>query len=273
MATVPSTIVVFTEDKKNFPIKYAAVEMKQLFQYGVREMIARGDRIYISLTYSPRSKTLKRKFGNLPVKYMRAKIDKEEEFKILESVVKRYKFNLLSEELEDMERNRIESSAAIPESSGIKRRKRYLELPPSGENVKNIYSSSSDDDDDDDDNDDNEEDEDDDLCSYDSEEICRLLNVANKSSPTVAVAAPTTDLVATSTAAPAAPGGKQGGGSGEGGGQKKKRKNSPTKIILSNPTQTPPVTSDLLSSLLEVGLEILPPPPTSPAPSQSTTEQ
>ncbi|VEN43546.1 unnamed protein product [Callosobruchus maculatus] len=272
MATVPSTIVVFTEDKKNFPIKYAAVVMKQLFQYGVREMVARGDKIYISLTYSPRGKILKRKFGNLPVKYMRAKIDKEEEFKILESVVKRYKFNLLSEELEDMERNRIESSAAIPESSGIKRKKRYLELPPSGENVKNIYSSSSDDHDGDD-NDDNEEDEDDDMCSYDSEEICRLLNVANKSSPTVAVAAPTTDLVATSTAAPAAPGGKRGGGSGEGGGQKKKRKNSPTKIIPSNPTQTPPVTSDLLSSLLEVGLEILPPPPTSPAPSQSTTEQ
>ncbi|VEN57758.1 unnamed protein product [Callosobruchus maculatus] len=111
MATVPSTIVVFTEDKKNFPIKYAAVVMKQLFQYGVRETVARGDKIYISLTYSPRGKTLKRKFGNLPVKYMRAKIDKEEEFKILESVVKRYKFNLLSEELKiwkETESNRLQ---------------------------------------------------------------------------------------------------------------------------------------------------------------------
>ncbi|VEN51836.1 unnamed protein product [Callosobruchus maculatus] len=50
MATVPSTIVVFTEDKKNFPIKYAAVVMKQLFQYGVREMVARGDKIYIHIS-------------------------------------------------------------------------------------------------------------------------------------------------------------------------------------------------------------------------------
>ncbi|VEN51892.1 unnamed protein product [Callosobruchus maculatus] len=186
-------------------------------RYGVREMVARGDKIYISLTYSPRAKTLKRKFGNLPVKYMRAKIDKESEFKILESVVKRHKFNLLSEELEDMERNGIESSAAIPESSGIKRKKT---IPGA----------------------------------------------------TTSVAAPTSDLAATSTAASAAPGGIRGGGSGEGGGQKKKRKNSQTKIIPPDPTQTP-VTSDLLSSLLEVGLEILPPPPTLPAPSQSTTEQ
>ncbi|VEN47571.1 unnamed protein product [Callosobruchus maculatus] len=47
MATVPSTIVVFTEDKKNLPIKYAAVVMKQLFQYGVREVVDHGDKIYI----------------------------------------------------------------------------------------------------------------------------------------------------------------------------------------------------------------------------------
>ncbi|VEN34321.1 unnamed protein product [Callosobruchus maculatus] len=133
MATVPSTIVVFTEDKKNFPIKYAAVVMKHIFQYGVREMVARGDKIYISLTYSPRGKTLKGKFGNLPVKYMRAKIDKEEEFKILESVVKRYKFNLLSEELEDMERNRIESSAAIPDLLVLNGKNDTWSYPPSGE--------------------------------------------------------------------------------------------------------------------------------------------
>ncbi|VEN48679.1 unnamed protein product [Callosobruchus maculatus] len=157
MATVPSTIVVFTEDKKICSgCNKAVVSVSTvIFLYGVREVIARGDKIYISLTYSPRAKTVKRKFENLPVKYMRAKIYKEDEFKILQSVVKRYKLNLLSGELEDMERNRNESSAPIPES-GTKRKKRYLELPPSCENVKNIYSSSSDDDDDDD-----EEDEDD----------------------------------------------------------------------------------------------------------------
>jgi hypothetical protein len=35
---------------------------------------------------------------------MRTKLDNEEEFKMLEKVVKRYKFNLVDEELEEMHR-------------------------------------------------------------------------------------------------------------------------------------------------------------------------
>ncbi|CAH1383414.1 unnamed protein product [Tenebrio molitor] len=104
MATTPCTIVVFTEDKLHFPIKMAKVVIKQLFQYGVKEIREKNDKIFISLSYSPKGLTLKKKFGNLPVRYMRTKLDNEDEFKMLEKVVKRYKFNLVDEDLEEMHR-------------------------------------------------------------------------------------------------------------------------------------------------------------------------
>nr|CAH7768791.1 unnamed protein product [Callosobruchus chinensis] len=109
MTTTPSTIVVFTEDKVNFPTKY-----------GVKDMSISGDRVFISLTYSPRTPTLKRKLGNLPVRYMKVRIDKDEDFKILERVVRRYRFNLLDEQVEDIDNSRIEGG----------KRKFYLQPPP-----------------------------------------------------------------------------------------------------------------------------------------------
>nr|CAI5856030.1 unnamed protein product [Callosobruchus analis] len=119
MATTPSTIVVFTEDKVNFPTKYVMVVMKQLFQYGVKNMETSGDKVFISLSYSPRTATLKRKFGNLPVRYIRVRIDKEQDFKILEKVVRRYHFNLLDEQVEDLDNTRVEGG----------KRKLYLQPP------------------------------------------------------------------------------------------------------------------------------------------------
>nr|CAI5862115.1 unnamed protein product [Callosobruchus analis] len=119
MATTPSTIVVFTEDKVNFPTKYVMVVIKQLFQYGVKNMETSGDKVFISLSYSPRTATLKRKFGNLPVRYMRVRIDKEQDFKILEKVVRRYHFNLLDEQVEDLDNTRVEGG----------KRKLYLQPP------------------------------------------------------------------------------------------------------------------------------------------------
>jgi hypothetical protein len=77
----------------------------------VKEISVKGDKIFIALTYSPRGSTLKRKFGNLPVRYLRTKLEKEEEFKILEKVVRKYKFNLLEEQLDDVrnETTRLET--------------------------------------------------------------------------------------------------------------------------------------------------------------------
>nr|CAI5857599.1 unnamed protein product [Callosobruchus analis] len=51
---------------------------------------------------------------------MRVKIDKEQDFKILEKVVRRYRFNLLDEQVEDLENSRVEGGG---------KRKLYLQPP------------------------------------------------------------------------------------------------------------------------------------------------
>nr|CAI5864052.1 unnamed protein product [Callosobruchus analis] len=76
-----------------------------------------GDKVFISLSYSPRTATLRRKFGNLPVRYMRVRIDKEQDFKILEKVVRRYHFNLLDEQVDDLDNTRWKKENASYTSS------------------------------------------------------------------------------------------------------------------------------------------------------------
>ncbi|CAH1997219.1 unnamed protein product [Acanthoscelides obtectus] len=135
MATTPTTIIVFTEDPVNLPINDLLLVIKELFQYGVREIKASGDKIFVKLTYSPRAATLKRKFGLLPIKYLRTKLDKDAEFQVLERIVKKYRFNLLDEQLEDI--NRQQAIKDRPGTSGggdgggsmQKKRKLYLEPP------------------------------------------------------------------------------------------------------------------------------------------------
>lgn len=68
------------------------------FRYGLKNIKIKKDKIFIHLSYTPAAKTLKQKFGTLPVRYMRVQIENEEEFKILENVVRRYKFNLVAED-------------------------------------------------------------------------------------------------------------------------------------------------------------------------------
>ena len=84
----------------------------------MKEITLREDKVFISLSYSPRAATLKRKFGNLPVRYMRAKIESNEDFKILEKVVKRYKYNLLDEEDE----GRLVGATSQAAIGGVKRK-------------------------------------------------------------------------------------------------------------------------------------------------------
>nr|CAI5838017.1 unnamed protein product [Callosobruchus analis] len=50
---------------------------------------------------------------------MRVRIDKEQDFKILEKVVRRYHFNLLDEQVEDLDNTRVEGG----------KRKLYLQPP------------------------------------------------------------------------------------------------------------------------------------------------
>lgn len=64
------------------------------FRYGVKEISIKGDKIFIHLSYSPRTTTLIRKFGNLPVQYFRAKLENDEQILLFERAVKKYSFNL-----------------------------------------------------------------------------------------------------------------------------------------------------------------------------------
>nr|CAI5838021.1 unnamed protein product [Callosobruchus analis] len=86
-------------------------------RYGVKNMETCGDKVFISLSYSPRTATLRRKFGNLPVRYMRMRMDREQDFKILEKVVRRYHFNLLDEQVDDLDNTRWKKENASYTSS------------------------------------------------------------------------------------------------------------------------------------------------------------
>lgn len=69
-----------------------------LIRYGVKDIILKGDKIFILLSYSPKNTTLKRKFGNLPIKYVRTKLATDEEIEMLGEVTSRYTFNIDDEE-------------------------------------------------------------------------------------------------------------------------------------------------------------------------------
>ncbi|XP_050517955.1 uncharacterized protein LOC126892466 [Diabrotica virgifera virgifera] len=97
MSGVPCTILVSIEDRLNFPTKMALVVIRQLFRYGLRSISLRNDRILIDLVYTPKSTTLSRKFGNLPVKYIRMQINDSNEIGLFEKAMKRYYFDLEEE--------------------------------------------------------------------------------------------------------------------------------------------------------------------------------
>lgn len=55
----------------------------------------------VNLSYSPKVKTLKRKFGSLPITYTRSRVESPEELKILENLIKKFQFNLDKDESPD----------------------------------------------------------------------------------------------------------------------------------------------------------------------------
>lgn len=64
----------------------------------MKEITLKDDQVFIFLTYSPRAITLQKKFGNLPIKYIRAHVENESEMKLFERAVKLYHFDLSEEE-------------------------------------------------------------------------------------------------------------------------------------------------------------------------------
>lgn len=74
-----------------------------MYRYGVKKMSRQNEKIVISLTYSPKNTTMRRKLGNLPVEYRRVNVESDEELALFEELLKNYKFNLREEEEEEEE--------------------------------------------------------------------------------------------------------------------------------------------------------------------------
>ncbi|XP_071055720.1 uncharacterized protein [Onthophagus taurus] len=95
MSTPLCTLLVSSTDMMNVPIKTLHVVCKHLFsRYGLKSVTTRGNCVIIALLYTPKNETLKRKFGNLPVQYMRLGVENETEVQMLASVMHKYVFDL-----------------------------------------------------------------------------------------------------------------------------------------------------------------------------------
>ncbi|XP_050517900.1 uncharacterized protein LOC126892414 [Diabrotica virgifera virgifera] len=137
MAGIPSQLVILTEDPVNSPIETALIIMRELFIFGVKDISLKKDRIFVMLSYTPNSKHLKRKFGNLPIRYMRTKIQSEGEFQKVEGAVKRYRFNQIDDEYEEFEKQQ-----QIQTNAGIKRTL-YIQGTSANKKIKPSTSTSS----------------------------------------------------------------------------------------------------------------------------------
>ncbi|XP_023013519.2 uncharacterized protein [Leptinotarsa decemlineata] len=95
MSTIPTTLIINITNTKMLPVNMAMVVLKQLFRYGVKQIVKKSeDCILVYLKYSPKMVTLTKKFGNLPVKVTRAMAENEKELGFLETAVKRFNFNI-----------------------------------------------------------------------------------------------------------------------------------------------------------------------------------
>lgn len=68
------------------------------FSFGVKEIKNSKGKVIINLSYSPKKETLERKFGNLPIEYVRSFLDTPEEVEVFEKACKRFKFSLPEED-------------------------------------------------------------------------------------------------------------------------------------------------------------------------------
>lgn len=70
----------------------------------------------MSLCYSPKETTLKKKFGNLPVSYVRINADSEEELSMFEQACKRFHFNLSDSETDEEKQSQqqLKTKKSVP---------------------------------------------------------------------------------------------------------------------------------------------------------------
>lgn len=64
-----------------------------IFRYGVKSLILRGSQVHVSLTYTPKTESLSKKFGNLPIDYIRLGLDTPHELDLFEEAMRKFCFN------------------------------------------------------------------------------------------------------------------------------------------------------------------------------------
>lgn len=93
----------------------------------MKELFIKDDKIFICLAYSPKTTTLQKKFGDLPIDYIRMKLDNMEEMKSFNKIMKKYKFNLNDDEDSEPRQSKFTKfDPSASSSAPIKRKKKNV---------------------------------------------------------------------------------------------------------------------------------------------------
>ncbi|XP_030744993.1 uncharacterized protein LOC115874071 [Sitophilus oryzae] len=120
MSTVPCTILLKSKDGHALPSNHLITLCKHLFRFGRKTVEMKGDQVVLKLSYTPKSETMERKLGNLPIAYIRLGVESDEELDILKKYMQIYDFDgnettsvpagALEDEEEEEKKLAIESS-------------------------------------------------------------------------------------------------------------------------------------------------------------------
>ncbi|KAK9738214.1 hypothetical protein QE152_g10037 [Popillia japonica] len=171
MSNIPCTITLKSLDWEQLPPNMLYVVCREIFRFGVKKIHLNNSQVYLyltytpkGLTYTPKGETMKKKLGNLPIQYVRLTSETAEdvEFNLFGLAVKRFKFNIKTdeEELEMLAGEEAVTKKSLPgiemlppqssSSSTSKKRLSLKKAPDEGKKIKileNILIEDNDDDD------------------------------------------------------------------------------------------------------------------------------
>lgn len=181
MSNIPCTITLKSLDWEQLPPNMLYVVCREIFRYviktfsylytciyillyrfGVKKIHLNNSQVYLYLTYTPKGETMKKKLGNLPIQYVRLTSETAEDVELFGLAVKRFKFNIKTdeEELEMLAGEEAVTKKSLPgiemlppqssSSSTSKKRLSLKKAPDEGKKIKileNILIEDNDDDD------------------------------------------------------------------------------------------------------------------------------
>lgn len=98
----------------------------------------------LKLSYSPKTTTLERKFGNMPIKYLRTTLESEEDFTLFTHAAHRYNINISEEDDDDDVPDQVCEVKKLPLTAGassssvdlLEDDRELLPPPPSSQSSK-----------------------------------------------------------------------------------------------------------------------------------------